>query len=50
MIKRIRFRTWYWGKWVVEGYNEWTLALEGFEEYKEEIHGWHLSEEARNEE
>ena len=47
--KRIRYKTWYWGNWVWEGSSldnsVVTLQTEGFEEYDEEKHGWHNSEE-----
>lgn len=45
--RRIRYKTWYWGKWVYEGEHGFTLEQDGFEPYDEATHGWHLSEEAR---
>lgn len=47
--KKIRFKTWYWGNWVYEGSSmdsvKCTLKDANFEEYIEEVHGWHHSEE-----
>lgn len=47
--KKIRFKNWYWGKFIYEGdtldNTKFTLASEGFEVYVEELHGWHHSEE-----
>jgi len=44
---KIRFKTWYWGKWVLEGQYGFSLALDGFEKYVEDLHGLHHSEELR---
>ena len=50
-MKKYRFPTWYWGKFTTlqeiekEGWN-----LKDFEEYSEELHGWHHSEEYKKEE
>lgn len=48
----IRHKNWYWGKYIVNGStmdnSRYTIKSEDFEEYIEEIHGWHLSEEYRN--
>lgn len=43
--KKIRYKTWYWGNYTLEGQHGFTLKLEGFEEYNEELHGWKNSEE-----
>lgn len=44
MVK-IRFKTWYWGKWVLSGSkldgSRVTINTEGFEKYDEERHGLH---------
>jgi hypothetical protein len=47
MTRRIRYHTWYWGKFVLEGTDGFSLEQDGFEVYDEERHGWHNSEEAR---
>lgn len=48
---KIRFKTWYWGKFVMSGSildgTIVTESTEGFERYVEEIHGFHHSEEFR---
>ncbi len=50
---KIRFKTWYWGKFVLSGTNLdgsiVTTETEGFEPYIEERHGWHHSGEAMKE-
>lgn len=50
--KKIRLNTWYWGAWIYEGTvmdgSRITLKDENFEEYNEEEHGWHHSEEYAN--
>lgn len=47
---KIRFHTWYWGKFILSGSKMdgsiVTEETEGFEPYVEEVHGWHHSEEA----
>lgn len=43
--RKIRFRTWYWGNFVLEGEGGFTLEQDGFELYDEEKHGWHNSDE-----
>ena len=52
--KKIRLSSWYWGTWVwSDSYtakkNGWKLGGTAFgyifEEYSEEKHGWHHSEE-----
>jgi len=42
---KIRYKTWYWGKYVIEGENGFSINQEGFELYDEEKHGWQHSEE-----
>lgn len=46
---KLRFKTWYWGKFIFEGtiINGTKITRENpdFEEYIEEVHGWHNSEE-----
>ena len=44
-MKKIRLKTWYWGKWVNDGQLGLNFGDENVEEYIEEIHGWHHSEE-----
>lgn len=44
---KIRYKTWYWGKFVFNGEHGFSLKTEGFEIYNEETHGWHHSEEYR---
>lgn len=46
-MKKIRMKTWYWGKWVYEGQLDLKLGNPDVEEYIEELHGWHHSEEAK---
>jgi hypothetical protein len=46
MKQKIRFKTWYWGKFVYEG-DGFTLQNDGFEPYSEELHGWQHSWEAK---
>lgn len=50
---KLRFKTWYWGKYIIEGQSldgsRITRKTEGFEEYIEELHGWHNSEEYKKE-
>jgi hypothetical protein len=49
MVMKIRYKTWYWGKFILSGQTldntRFTINSEGFEEYIEELHGWHNSEE-----
>lgn len=49
---KIRFHTWYWGKWTWSGTNFGgsvvTEKTSGFELYDEEKHGWHHSLEYKN--
>jgi hypothetical protein len=53
MVLKIRHKHWYWGKFILNGTvmdsTRFTINSQDFEEYIEEIHGWHLSEEFRNE-
>lgn len=46
---KIRYKNWYWGKFIFEGdyldSNRITLADKDFEIYDEEKHGWHNSED-----
>lgn len=46
---KIRYKTWYWGKYILNGQyldgNRITLKDRDFEIYDEEKHGWHNSEE-----
>jgi hypothetical protein len=48
---KLRFKTWYWGKYVIEGQRLGATTItrdsEGFEEYTEAKHGWQHSEEAK---
>lgn len=50
--KKLRMKSWYWGNWAYE--NSWMDSIKislkdtEFEEYIEEIHGWHHSEEFKN--
>jgi len=46
---KIRYKTWYWGKWVINGQLDLKLGDPDVELYIEEIHGWHHSEEYKNE-
>ena len=43
--QKIRFKTWYWGKWVYDGDEGFSLSQPGFELYDEDRHGWQHSEE-----
>jgi hypothetical protein len=49
---KIRYKTWYWGNYIKSGStmdgSRITIKTEGFEEYKEELHGWHHSEEFKS--
>ena len=46
---KIRHKNWYWGKFILSGQildnTKFTINSENFEEYVEELHGWHHSEE-----
>ncbi len=46
---KIRHKFWYWGKYIISGTkldsSYYTINSDGFEEYIEELHGWHNSEE-----
>ena len=46
----VRYKTWYWGKFItiVEA-KKIDPNLVDFEEYNEEKHGWHNSEEFKKE-
>lgn len=46
---KIRYSTWYWGKWVLNGQLGLKLGDKNVELYIEELHGWHHSEEYKNE-
>jgi len=46
---KIRYKTWYWSKWVLNGQLGLNLGDENVELYDEERHGWHNSEEYKNE-
>lgn len=50
---KLRYKTWYWGKYVLEGDkldgSIITRDTDGFELYDEDQHGWHNSEEYQNE-
>lgn len=48
MKNKVRFKTWYWSKWVYEGDLDLYLTNPDVELYIEEIHGWHHSEEFKN--
>lgn len=52
-MKKIRHKNWYWGKFIYSGQvldnTKFTEKSEDFELYIEEIHGWHNSEEYKNE-
>jgi hypothetical protein len=43
---RVRFHTWYWGKWVFEGELGLRIGVPGVEPYDDALHGWHNSTEA----
>lgn len=49
---KLRYRTWYWGKWIWSGTKvSGVMVTEhttGFELYDENKHGWHHSEEYKN--
>lgn len=45
--RKIRYKTWYWGSYVLEGEHGFTLTTDGFELYVEAQHGWHHSDEFR---
>lgn len=45
---KIRFHTWYWGKWVLNGQLGLKVGDPGVELYFEDLHGWHHSEEFKN--
>ena len=42
-MRKVRFKTWYWGNYCIAEKND--ILPPGFEEYSEELHGWHNSEE-----
>jgi hypothetical protein len=50
---KLRHKNWYWGKYILEGQylNSCRITRNepDFEEYIEEKHGWHNSEEYKNE-
>ncbi len=43
--RRVRYHTWYWGKFVLEGELGLHLGAPGVEPYDEALHGWHHSDE-----
>lgn len=49
---KIRYKTWYWGNFVIEGSSvdgvRVTRNTEGYSLYDEEKDGWHNSEEYKN--
>lgn len=45
--KKVRFKTWYWGKWVYEGDLDLWLSNPDVELYIEKTHGWQHSWEAK---
>lgn len=53
MMMKIRHKNWYWGNFILSGQildnTKFTINSEDFEEYIESIHGWHNSEEYKNE-
>jgi hypothetical protein len=44
-MERVRFKTWYWGKYCLATNSEAKNLPKNFELYNEELHGWHNSEE-----
>ncbi|GAB1376867.1 hypothetical protein MASR1M48_17190 [Lactococcus petauri] len=50
--KKIRHKNWYWGKFIYDGQvldnTRFTINSDEFEEYDEEKHGWHHSEEYKS--
>ena len=49
---KIRYHTWYWGNYILEGDmldgSRITLDLDGFERYDEDKHSWKNSEEFKS--
>lgn len=46
---KIRYKTWYWGKFIINGTHGYTINQNGFELYDESQHGWHRSAKCKNE-
>jgi hypothetical protein len=45
-MRKVRFKTWYWGNYC---YAPKKMKLpQGFEDYNEDLHGWHNSEDFKN--
>ncbi len=44
---RIRYKTWYWGNFILAMALPTGVDADSWEVYDEEKHGWHHSEEAR---
>lgn len=60
MIKKYRYKTWYWGKYITKVGTRWLdekgnsfpvnqINLKEMQEYNESLHGWENSEEYKNE-
>ena len=44
---KLRMKNWYWGKYVLTPLPNTNIS--DYEEYIEEVHGWHHSEEYKKE-
>lgn len=48
-MTKIRHKNWYWGKYIISGQILDNTKFTINSEYIESIHGWHNSEEYKNE-
>ncbi len=60
MIKKYRYKNWYWGKYIIKVGKKWQdekgtlfpstqVDLKELQIYDESLHGWKNSEEYKNE-